>query len=127
MSQEELRSGKRKVLGEMSNTGSPKQSNKGREFGITQRFPEYQKSAYVPLHQAGRARVWIINAKGKLEPVFLRTGVTDGKYTEVTSPDLKSGDEIVMGVTNNSDAASDPARNPLTGGGQQRAGGGGFR
>ncbi len=127
MSQEELRSGKRKALGEMSNTGSPKQSNKGREFGITQRFPEYQKSAYVPLHQAGRARVWIVNSKGKLEPVFLRTGVTDGKYTEVTSPDLKPGDEIVMGVTNNSDAASDPARNPLTGGGQQRAGGGGFR
>jgi HlyD family secretion protein len=100
-------------------------STKGPQYGIDVRFPEYQKSEYVPLHQAGRARVWILNAKGKLEPVFVRTGVTDGKFTEVTGAGLKEGDQIVMGVTSSADAAGDQTRNPLAGGAQQRPGGGG--
>jgi hypothetical protein len=99
------------------------QSKSDPEFGVTKTFPEYEKAAYVPLHQAARARLWIVNAKGMLEPIFVMTGVTDGKYTEVTSPDLKAGDEIVLGITSTSGVAA--VQNPLTGGGQQRPGGGG--
>jgi hypothetical protein len=101
------------------------QSGTGTGFGVTRTFPEYEKAAYVPLHQGGRARLWVVNAKGLLEPVFVQTGVTDGKYTEVTSADLKAGQEIVLGITSTSGVAS--VQNPLTGGGQQRPGGGGFR
>ena len=104
----------------------PPKANGSNAFGITLRFPEYEKSAYVPQHQAGRARVWVVNAKGKVEPVFVLTGTTDGKYTEITSPDLKPGEQVVLGVASNGDAA-EAARSPLTGGNQQRTGGGGFR
>jgi HlyD family secretion protein len=88
-------------------------------FGITQRFPEYEKSAYVPQHQAGRGRVWVVDSTGKLSPVFVRTGVTDGKYTEITTSKLNNGDRIVMGVDFDDGGASQ-ARNPFT---QQSAGG----
>ena len=95
-------------------------------FGITPTYPEYEKSPYIPQHQSGRARIWVLNAQGKLEPVYVLTGVTDGKFTEITSSTLKEGDQIIMGVTSNSEVAS--SQNPLTGG-QQRpvGGGGGFR
>ena len=93
-------------------------------YGITNLYPQFERSPYEPQHQAGRARVWILNAQKKLEPVFVRTGVTDGRYTEVTTDSLKPGDMIVLGATSTSDNAS--AANPLAGG--QRPGGpGGFR
>ncbi len=98
----------------------------GEAFGITLRFPEYEKSAYVPVHQAGRGRVWVVDAKGMVTPVFVWTGTTDGRYTEVTSPELKPGQQIVLGVNTKSDAAN-AARSPLTGGSLQRPGGGGPR
>jgi len=92
------------------------------KFGIAQLYPEYENSPYVPQHQAGRGRVWILNAKMKLEPVFVRTGVTDGRFTEITASGLQPGDQIVLGATSNSDQlASGP--NPLTGGGQRPGGG----
>ena len=89
-------------------------------FGIDNRYPEYEKSVYVPEHQAGRARLWILGANGKLEPVFVRTGVTDGRFTEITSSQLKPGDQIVLGATANGEAAAD-ARSPFGPG--QRMGG----
>jgi multidrug efflux pump subunit AcrA (membrane-fusion protein) len=120
----------RQVTKKPANAASVQQKRlpKVAQFGIDVRFPEYEKSAYVPLHQAGRARVWVLNGSGKLEPVVVRTGVTDGKYTEITSQTLKAGDQIVMGVTSNGDVAT--TASPLTGGGGagQRPGGpGGFR
>jgi len=96
-------------------------------FGITEVYPEFEKGAYVPSHQSGRARIWILNAKGKLEPVLVKTGVSDGRYTEVTSPDLKPGEQIVVGVESSADAAGYQAQSPFTGGGQQRQPGGLFR
>ncbi|MGA2623755.1 MAG: efflux RND transporter periplasmic adaptor subunit [Bacteroidota bacterium] len=96
------------------------------KYGITNLYAQFQKSPYVPQHQSGRAKVWILNAQRKLEPVWVRTGVTDGRYTEITSNNLKPGDQIVLGATSNSEVAQ--ASSPLTGGGQQRPpGGGGFR
>jgi len=84
-----------------------------KKFGITVRYPEYEKSPYVPSHESGRARVWILNAKGKLEPVMVVTGVTDGRYTEITTDKLKPGDQIVLGVVS-TDAQSEQARSPFT-------------
>jgi HlyD family secretion protein len=99
----------------------------GAQFGIDIRFPEFEKSAYVPSHEDGRARVWVLNAQGKLEPVFVRTGVTDGRLTEITSRTLKAGDQVVLGATAEGDDAS--TASPLFGGGvgQRRGGPGGFR
>jgi HlyD family secretion protein len=99
------------------------------QFGIELRFPEYQKSEYKPSSASGRGKVWILNAQGKLEPVAVRTGITDGKFTEITSAKLKPGDQIVLGATSNSDGANTAVKNPLTPSGQQqqRPGGGGMR
>lgn len=102
----------------------PARPTGGNKYGITQRFPEYQKSAYIPLHQSGRARVWVLNAAGKLEPMFVRTGVTDGRFTEITSADLKAGDQIVIGASSNSESAGAQSTNPLAGQGQRPMGGG---
>lgn len=130
MSREELMAEMRKILvpGQGMRGGQSVQQQKpalrpppqGERYGITARFPEYQKSAYVPLHQSGRARVWILNAQGKLEPVFLQTGLTDGRFTEVTSAVLKSGDQIVMGV--NQEASVEQGRSPLAGQGPMGGG-----
>ncbi|MCX6640338.1 MAG: efflux RND transporter periplasmic adaptor subunit [bacterium] len=100
--------------------------NENKKYGIIQSFPEYQKSAYIPEHDSGMGKVWILNSKGKLEPVFLRTGLSDGKYTEITTTTLKPGDQIVIGASNNS-GSTENGQNPLTGSsGGHRPGGGGF-
>jgi multidrug resistance efflux pump len=43
--------------------------------------------------------VWIMTANKTLEPHFIRTGITDGRVTEIVSGDLKEGDVIVIGQT----------------------------
>ena len=57
--------------------------------------------------------------------ITVRTGVTDGRFTEITTDSLKPGDQIVLGATSTSEVAS---ASPLSGGAQQRPGGpGGMR
>ncbi len=106
----------------------PKQaaSSDAAKFGIVSNFPEYQKSVYNPSRQVGRGRVWILKANGLLEQVFVRTGLNDGRFTQITSTRLNPGDQVVLGATSG-DVSVDQARSPLTGQGQgQRMGGGGF-
>ena len=43
------------------------------------------------------SRVWIEDENGKLKLVFIKTGVTDNTYTEVTWGDLKEGQEVITG------------------------------
>ncbi len=87
-------------------------------FGIINRFPEYEKSTYDPSSDNGRGRIWILQANGKLAPVQVITGLNDGKYTEIMTPQLKDGDQIVIGVsTNNTDASAQTGRSPFMGGG----------
>lgn len=137
LSQDEMRAEMRKMFeGRMSQQtpqltqSKPKSAGSGSatKFGIVSNFPEYQKSAYIPSHQSGRGRVWILKANGLLEQVPVRTGLNDGRYTEITSMRLKPGDQVVLGALSNGDTGTDQTRSPLTGQGQQRGmGGGGFR
>jgi multidrug efflux pump subunit AcrA (membrane-fusion protein) len=67
--------------------------------------------------------VWILSADKKLEPVYVRTGLSDGKFTEITTDKLKPGDQIVIAVTSGGDdAAAQQMRSPLSG--QQQGPGG---
>jgi HlyD family secretion protein len=93
-------------------------------FGITQTFPEYEKSPYVVDHQGGFGKVWILNADKKFEPVYVRTGLSDGKYTEITTPKLKLDDQIVLSASSSDDATNQQLRSPLSGqqSGQGRGG-----
>lgn len=134
LSQDDMRAEMRKALANRrpgvnapvpQGTPQPNARKDANKFGIVSNFPAYQKSAYVPSHQSGRGRVWILKPNGLLEPVFVWTGLNDGRYTEITSPKLKSGDQVVLGAASSGDSGTDQARNPLAGQGQRM--GGGFR
>jgi HlyD family secretion protein len=42
--------------------------------------------------------VWVIDEQGKLKPYFVRTGITDNTYSEITRSELKEGMKIVIGL-----------------------------
>jgi HlyD family secretion protein len=68
--------------------------------------------------------VWILTdpATKKLKAVQIRTGITDGHYTEVVSGDLKAGDMIIVGLaTSKVEGNAPPGAGPMGG----RQGGGG--
>lgn len=46
----------------------------------------------------GSAQLWYLDAQGKLASMHVRTGVTDGKVTEVRGPDLKVGMQVITGI-----------------------------
>jgi multidrug efflux pump subunit AcrA (membrane-fusion protein) len=135
MSEEDLRAEMRKAFEKMPRpierqtapAPAPKtfaRAAQGSRFGIQNNFPEYQKSAYVPVHQAMKGRVWIMNSSGRLEPVVVTTGLSDGRVTEITAESLKPGDQVVLGATSNSDVASGSTANPLAPTGARPMGGG---
>ncbi len=101
----------------------PRPSSEAR-YGIDNIFPEYQKSAYTPSRQVTRGRVWILNSHGKLEPIVVRTGLSDGRQTEISADSLKSGDQIVVGATAKAELASKNGANPLAPTQQRPMGGG---
>ncbi|MBP8976861.1 MAG: hypothetical protein KBG83_09120, partial [Bacteroidetes bacterium] len=112
------RQSKKQATGPMAQAGPPTQ----RTFGITPRFPEYQKSGYDASSDKGFGRVWILSEKNKLIPVFVHTGLNDGKYTEISSPLLQEGQQIVMGILSNNNGTKQVS--PLAGGGSRPPGGG---
>jgi HlyD family secretion protein len=84
------------------------------KYGVTQTFPEYQKSAYMPTSETGMGKIWILNEQGKLEPVMVKTGLSDGKYTEIFSSTLKAGDKIVVGASADGKSGAEQARSPFS-------------
>jgi HlyD family secretion protein len=46
----------------------------------------------------GGGRIWIMNDRKKLEPVMVRTGLSDGTFTEIVRGKIEEGEEIVVGV-----------------------------
>jgi HlyD family secretion protein len=67
---------------------------------------------------AGRSRgrgprVWILGEDGRLRPVSVTLGITDGSYTEVVSGDLREGQPVVVGLALTT--AGETSRTPLTG------------
>jgi putative ABC transport system ATP-binding protein len=58
-------------------------------------------AAQMPAGRRGGARmqtVYILGADKTLEPVEIRTGITDGRFTHVVSGALKEGDPVVVGL-----------------------------
>ncbi|MBV8517336.1 MAG: efflux RND transporter periplasmic adaptor subunit [Acidobacteria bacterium] len=80
----------------------------------------------------GMGTIYTLNEKGQLVPVRVRTGITDGTYTEVRGRNLKEGMKIVAGASQKNTPAtastSTGSNNPFGGGQQpqgQRRGAGG--
>ncbi len=72
-----------------------------------------------------RQTIYLLDASKKLKPVQVRTGISDGHYTQIVDGDVKAGDNIVVGlVTSKVDSAAPPGANRGPMGGP---GGGGRR
>ena len=70
--------------------------------------------------------VYILDANKKPQPVQIRTGITDGRYTEVVEGGLKEGQDVIVGnATSKVETSSGATASPLGGGGRQGGGRGG--
>lgn len=134
LSEEDLRTEVRKAFEKMRKDAEPPvvsvvkpgtRAGANTRFGIQITFPEYQKSDAAGVGERQRGRVWILNAQKKLEPVFVITGLSDGRYTEIISEGLKDGDQVVLGATSSASNGSGQTASPLTGGQRRPATGGG--
>jgi hypothetical protein len=66
-----------------------------------------------------RAIVWKLGADKQLEPVQIKTGITDHTVTEVTQVlkgELKEGEQLVTGSASKSSAQNGAGRPPGMGG-----------
>jgi HlyD family secretion protein len=55
-------------------------------------------------------RVWIRRADGRLHPISVRLGVSDGTFTEVLAGELAEGQEVVVGLIEPSSSGSSRSR-----------------
>ncbi|MBI5326924.1 MAG: efflux RND transporter periplasmic adaptor subunit [Deltaproteobacteria bacterium] len=59
------------------------------------RFKPAEEAGQKQAKQEKRIKIWVLK-NGKLNPVFIKTGVSDGSYTEVAEGDIAEGDEVVV-------------------------------
>ena len=69
--------------------------------------------------------IWVMIAGKTLEPRFVRTGLTNGRVTEIMGNDIQEGDTIVIGQ--NDAGGGNRSQQPSTPFGQRPPGGGGGR
>ncbi len=64
--------------------------------------------------------IWVLTAGDKLEPRFVRTGLSNGRVTEIVAGNLQEGETVVIGKNDSGNTkASQPAASPF---GQQPGG-----
>jgi HlyD family secretion protein len=71
--------------------------------------------------------VYVLQPDKKMKPITVRTGITDGSFTEVVSGDLKEGDMVVTGMEGGATATTSNLTAPPGFGGGVRGGGAGGR
>jgi HlyD family secretion protein len=75
---------------------------------------------------ANRGMLWFTDADGKLDVMFVRTGITDGTNTEIRGRELEAGKQVIAGVTTSATpaaAANSPFQQQQTRTGMPRPGG----
>jgi HlyD family secretion protein len=63
---------------------------------------------------SGPGTLWTMDAANKLKPIRVRTGLSDGQHTQVSSQTLEPGTKVIVGSSLASQAGSGAASNPLT-------------
>jgi HlyD family secretion protein len=71
------------------------------------------------------ATLWFVDSTGKLSAARVRTGLTDGQKTEIQSPKISAGMQVIVGTTSGQ-SSSGAASNPFQPQGGSRRGPGGF-
>jgi HlyD family secretion protein len=79
-----------------------------------------QKQKLAELGQASQSeqrkpvRIWVLSPQGKLLPLSVVVGITDGTFSEIVSGDLKEGGEVVVEeLSKNKGANSGSSRPPM--------------
>jgi multidrug efflux pump subunit AcrA (membrane-fusion protein) len=54
-----------------------------------------EKTDAEPRVDLGRPVVWVVADDGRVQPVEVKTGLSDGMVTEIISGDLEPGDQVV--------------------------------
>jgi HlyD family secretion protein len=62
---------------------------------------------------ATKGRLWLATDNGKLKPVEVQIGISDGVVTEITGGDVKEGDEFVSGEEKPGATAANGDVNPF--------------
>jgi HlyD family secretion protein len=58
-------------------------------------------------------RVWVLDQGGKPQPVPVQTGISNGSSIEITSGDLKEGDQVIIGFGNSAMMPTNQQVNPF--------------
>ncbi|TLY36837.1 MAG: efflux RND transporter periplasmic adaptor subunit [Nitrospirae bacterium] len=77
--------------------GSQSASASGKTEGDDQGGPS-ESSGRTSAEGKGKPTVWLPNPEGEPIAVKVKTGVTDGTYTELVEGALKEGDEVIVGI-----------------------------
>jgi HlyD family secretion protein len=72
---------------------------------------------------ADRQTVWVLGADGAVAPRRVRTGLTDGRVTEILESDLAEGDSVITGSLQASEARQQSTRSGSPLGGRPPVGG----
>ncbi|HEX7079229.1 MAG TPA: efflux RND transporter periplasmic adaptor subunit [Candidatus Eisenbacteria bacterium] len=62
---------------------------------------------------SNRARLWYLDKSGHLAVLRVRTGVTDGTFTEVEADSLREGMQVIAGIATGSAPATTGSTNPF--------------
>jgi HlyD family secretion protein len=89
------------------------------------------RPADAPAPAKGRAaasQVWVLDANNKAHAVTVKSGITDGTYTEITGGGLNAGDSVVLAALNGKapTASAAATASPFSGGSGGGRGRGGF-
>jgi HlyD family secretion protein len=78
-------------------------------------FAQAQHPILINDQDASSAILWTLDARGKLDPVRVHTGLTDENHTVVAGQNLAVGTKIVIGVADPGSATSGDAtsKNPF--------------
>ncbi|HSP34161.1 MAG TPA: efflux RND transporter periplasmic adaptor subunit [Thermoanaerobaculia bacterium] len=107
-----------------SSSGGP--SPEQRAAGMGERRPGFTGAAGVGGGRGGAQgrgqTIWLMAANNQLKPAQIRTGITDGHYTQILAGDVKEGDNVVIGLATSKVEGPPP---PGAGGPMGGRGGGG--
>jgi HlyD family secretion protein len=98
---ERLRSESRARIAELLN---PEQRARYEEMGASRRATG-----------ASSGRVWVLDAQGKPKTIAVRTGLTDGTYSELVSGDVSEGMQLITGTMDAGKGKARPAGGPRFG------------
>jgi HlyD family secretion protein len=77
--------------------------------GFANAAAQFENALARPGAARGGQTVYLLQAEDRLKPISIRTGITDGRFTEVLDASLQPGDQVVVGqATSKVDTSTRP-------------------